>query len=129
VFVPKEIPAAQQSIMSLTCPGAVGCPAGMAFQTRVIVGAHPTIAPQIFGGENRALFTYVWRIESSGTSGRARQQGGGHGGVHRGRQRRSPAGPVPLGTEWRSPRDRVGQLHGPERGHSGRRHLGRGRRA
>ena len=74
VFVPKEIPDAQQSIMTLTCPGTVGCPAGMAFTTRVVVGAHPTVAPLIMNGENRALFTYVWRIESSGTSGRARQQ-------------------------------------------------------
>ena len=74
VFVPKEIPDAQQSVLTLTCPGAAGCPAGMAFTTRVIVGAHPTIPPQIMNGENRALFTYVWRIESSGTSGRARQQ-------------------------------------------------------
>jgi hypothetical protein len=74
LFVPKEIPDAQQSIMTLTCPGAAGCPAGMAFTTRVIVGAHPTIPPQVMNGENRALFTYVWRIESSGTSGRARQQ-------------------------------------------------------
>jgi hypothetical protein len=74
VFVPKEIPDAQQSIMTLTCPGAAGCPSGMAFTTRVIVGAHPTIPPLVMNGENRALFTYVWRIESSGTSGRARQQ-------------------------------------------------------
>jgi hypothetical protein len=74
VFVPKEIPDAQQSVLTLTCPGTVGCPAGMSFTTRVIVGAHPTIPPQVMNGENRALFTYVWRIESSGTSGRARQQ-------------------------------------------------------
>jgi hypothetical protein len=74
VFVPKEIPDAQQAVLTLTCPGTVGCPAGMSFATRVIVGAHPTIDPLIMNGENRALFTYVWRIESSGTSGRARQQ-------------------------------------------------------
>jgi hypothetical protein len=74
VFDPKEIPDAQQAVLTLTCPGATGCPANMAFTTRVIVGAHPTIGPQVMNGENRALFTYVWRIESSGTSGRARQQ-------------------------------------------------------
>jgi hypothetical protein len=74
VFVPKEIPDAQQNVLTLTCPGTTGCPSGMAFTTRVIVGAHPTIPPLVMNGENRALFTYVWRIESSGTSGRARQQ-------------------------------------------------------
>jgi hypothetical protein len=74
VFVPKEIPDAQQAVLTLTCPGTTGCPSGMAFTTRVVVGAHPTIPPQVMNGENRALFTYVWRIESSGTSGRARQQ-------------------------------------------------------
>ena len=74
VFVPKEIPDAQQNVLTLTCPGTVGCLACTAFTTRVIVGAHPTIEPLVMNGENRALFTYVWRIESSGTSGRARQQ-------------------------------------------------------
>jgi hypothetical protein len=68
------IPDAQQSVLTLTCPGTTGCPANMAFTTRVIVGTHPTIPPAITNGGNGALFTYVWRIESSGTSGRARQQ-------------------------------------------------------
>ena len=40
----------------------------------MIVGTHPTIPPAITNGGLGAVFTYVWRIESSGTSGRARQQ-------------------------------------------------------
>jgi hypothetical protein len=69
-----NIPDAQQTVMTITCPGTAGCPANLSFTTRVIVGAHPTKPPVITGGGNAALFTYVWRIESSGTAGRARQQ-------------------------------------------------------
>ena len=69
-----NIPDAQQTVMTITCPGTGGCPANLAFTTRVIVGTHPTKPPVVTGGGNRAVFTYVWRIESSGTSGRARQQ-------------------------------------------------------
>ncbi|HWC04073.1 MAG TPA: hypothetical protein VHF87_15045 [Methylomirabilota bacterium] len=69
-----NIPDAQQTVMTITCPGTAACPPNMAFTTRVIVGTHPTIPPAITNGGNGALFTYVWRIESSGTSGRARQQ-------------------------------------------------------
>jgi hypothetical protein len=69
-----DIPDAQQAVLTITCPGTAGCPANMAFTTRVIVSTHPTIPPTITSGGNAALFTYVWRIESSGTSGRARQQ-------------------------------------------------------
>jgi hypothetical protein len=69
-----NIPDAQQTVMTITCPGTVGCPANMAFTTRVIVSTHPTRPPVITAGGNGALFTYVWRIESSGTAGRARQQ-------------------------------------------------------
>ena len=68
------IPDAQQTVMTITCPGTAGCPANLTFTTRVIVGVHPTKPPVVTGGGNRAVFTYVWRIESSGTSGRARQQ-------------------------------------------------------
>ena len=47
----------------------------MAFTTRVIVSTHPTKPPVITaGGQQGPVFTYVWRIESSGTAGRARQQ-------------------------------------------------------
>ena len=69
-----NIPDAQQTVLTITCPGTAGCPANLAFTTRVIVGTHPTKPPVITGGGNAALFTYVWRIESSGTAGRARQQ-------------------------------------------------------
>jgi hypothetical protein len=69
-----NIPDAQQTVLAITCPGTPGCPANLNFTTRVIVGTHPTIPPAITNGGNGALFTYVWRIESSGTSGRARQQ-------------------------------------------------------
>jgi hypothetical protein len=69
-----NIPDDQQAVLTITCPGTAGCPANVAFTTRVIVGTHPTIPPAIVSGGNGALFTYVWRIESSGTSGRARQQ-------------------------------------------------------
>jgi len=69
-----NIPDAQQVVLTITCPGTAGCPTNMAFNTRVIVGTHPTKPPVITGGGNAALFTYVWRIESTGTSGRARQQ-------------------------------------------------------
>ena len=74
--VTRQIDDALQNVLTLTCPGAAGCPANMAFTTRVIVSAHPTTAPTIRGGLNSvdAVFRYVWRIESSGTSGRARQQ-------------------------------------------------------
>jgi hypothetical protein len=68
------IPDAQQVALVLTCPGMAGCPANATFTTRVVVGAHPTIPPALLSGGNGALFTYVWRIESSGTAGRARQQ-------------------------------------------------------
>ena len=74
VFVPKEIPDTQQTVMTITCPGTAGCPANLAFTTRVIVGTHPTIPPAITNGGLGAVFTYVWRIESSATAGRARQQ-------------------------------------------------------
>ena len=69
-----NIPDAQQTVMTITCPGTTGCPANLAFTTRVIVGTHPTIPPAITNGGLGAVFTYVWRIESSGTAGRARQQ-------------------------------------------------------
>ncbi len=69
-----SIPDAQQTVMTITCPGTGGCPANLAFTTRVIVSTHPTIPPAITNGGLGAVFTYVWRIESSGTSGRARQQ-------------------------------------------------------
>lgn len=69
-----NIPDAQQVVMTITCPGMTGCPANAVFTTRVIVGTHPTKPPVITGGGSRALFTYVWRIESTGTAGRARQQ-------------------------------------------------------
>jgi hypothetical protein len=69
-----NIPDAQQTVLTITCPGTAGCPTGLAFTTRVIVGTHPTIPPAITNGGLGAVFTYVWRIESSGTSGRARQQ-------------------------------------------------------
>ncbi len=69
-----SIPDAQQVVLSITCPGTAGCPANMAFSTKVIVGTHPTKPPVITGGGNAALFTYVWRVESTGTAGRARQQ-------------------------------------------------------
>jgi hypothetical protein len=69
-----NIPDAQQTVLTITCPGTAGCPANMAFTTRVIVSTHPTIPPAVTNGGNGALFTYVWRIESSGTAGRARQQ-------------------------------------------------------
>jgi hypothetical protein len=74
--VTRQIDDGLQNVMTLTCPGAAGCPANMAFTTRVIVSVHPTIAPAIRGGPNSvdAVLTYVWRIESSGTAGRARQQ-------------------------------------------------------
>jgi hypothetical protein len=65
---------AQQTVLTITCPGTAGCPANLAFTTRVIVGTHPTIPPAITNGGLGAVFTYVWRIESSGTAGRARQQ-------------------------------------------------------
>jgi Tfp pilus assembly protein PilX len=68
------IPDAQQTVMTITCPGTAGCPTGLSFTTRVIVGTHPTIPPAITNGGLGAVFTYVWRIESSGTAGRARQQ-------------------------------------------------------
>jgi len=76
-----NIPDAQQTVMTITCPGTAGCPANLSFTTRVIVGAHPTKPPVITGGGNAALFTYVWRIESSGTAGRARQQAIGDAGL------------------------------------------------
>ena len=69
-----NIPDAQQTVLTITCPGTAGCPANLAFTTRVIVGTHPTIPPVITNGGIGAVFTYVWRIESSGTAGRARQQ-------------------------------------------------------
>ena len=69
-----NIPDAQQTVLTITCPGTAGCPANLAFTTRVIVGTHPTIPPSITNGGLGAVFTYVWRIESSGTAGRARQQ-------------------------------------------------------
>jgi hypothetical protein len=69
-----NIPDAQQALLTITCPGTAGCPANMSFTTRVIVGTHPTIPPSITNGGLGAVFTYVWRIESSGTAGRARQQ-------------------------------------------------------
>src|SRR5262245_29898616 len=69
-----NIPDAQQALLTITCPGAAGCPSNLAFTTRVIVSTHPTKPPVITGGGNAALFTYVWRIESTGTAGRARQQ-------------------------------------------------------
>ena len=69
-----DIPDGQQSVLTITCPGTAGCPANMAFTTNVIVSTHPTIPPAITNGGNGALFTYVWRIESSGTAGRARQR-------------------------------------------------------
>ena len=69
-----NIPDAQQTVLTITCPGMAGCPANMAFTTRVIVSTHPTIPPNITNFGNGALFTYVWRIESSGTAGRARQR-------------------------------------------------------
>lgn len=69
-----NIADAQQTVMMITCPGTAGCPANLAFTTRVIVSTHPTIPPAITNGGLGAVFTYVWRIESSGTSGRARQQ-------------------------------------------------------
>jgi hypothetical protein len=65
---------AQQTVMTITCPGTAGCPTNLSFTTRVIVGTHPTIPPAITNGGLGAVFTYVWRIESSGTAGRARQQ-------------------------------------------------------
>jgi hypothetical protein len=68
------IPDAQQTVMTITCPGTAGCPANLTFTTRVIVGTHPTIPPSVTNGGLGAVFTYVWRIESSGTAGRARQQ-------------------------------------------------------
>jgi hypothetical protein len=72
----KQITDNLQSVLTLTCPGTAGCPANMVFTARVIVSAHPTIPPAIMPGTDvvGALFTYVWRIESSGTAGRARQQ-------------------------------------------------------
>jgi hypothetical protein len=73
--VTKQINDNLQNVLTLTCPGTTGCPANMAFTTRVIVSAHPTIPPAVMTGANvGATFTYVWRIESSGTAGRARQQ-------------------------------------------------------
>jgi hypothetical protein len=69
-----NIPDDQQAVLTITCPGAAGCPANVAFTTRVVVSTHPGIPPAITNGGNAALFTYVWRIESTGTSGRARQQ-------------------------------------------------------
>jgi hypothetical protein len=70
----KQITDSLQNVLTITCPGTAGCPATMAFTTRVIVSAHPTKPPVITAGGNGARFTYVWRIESSGTAGRARQQ-------------------------------------------------------
>jgi hypothetical protein len=61
------IPDAQQVALTLTG-------ASPAYTTRVMVGVHPTIAPVITSGGAGALFTYVWRIESTGTSGQALQQ-------------------------------------------------------
>ena len=70
----KQITDSLQNVLTITCPGTAGCPASMAFTTRVIVSTHPTKPPVITAGGNGARFTYVWRIESSGTAGRARQQ-------------------------------------------------------
>jgi hypothetical protein len=70
----KQITDSLQNVLTITCPGTAGCPANMAFTTRVIVSTHPTKPPVITAGGNGARFTYVWRIESSGTAGRARQQ-------------------------------------------------------
>jgi hypothetical protein len=61
---------AQQVVLTLT-PGA-GSP--LDYGTRVIVGVHPAIPPLIRAGGTSAEFTYVWRVESSGTAGRALQQ-------------------------------------------------------
>jgi hypothetical protein len=70
----RQIADSLQNVLTIMCPGATGCPANMAFTTRVIVSTHPTRPPVITAGGNGARFTYVWRIESSGTAGRARQQ-------------------------------------------------------
>jgi hypothetical protein len=70
----RQITDSLQNVLTITCPGTAGCPANMAFTTRVVVSTHPTKPPVITAGGNGARFTYVWRIESSGTAGRARQQ-------------------------------------------------------
>lgn len=62
-----NIPDAQEVVLTLT--GTTP-----AYTTRVIVGVHPTVPPVITSGGTAATFTYVWRVESSGTSGRALQQ-------------------------------------------------------
>jgi hypothetical protein len=69
-----NVPDAQQNVLTITCPGTAGCPANLTFTTRVIVGTHPTTPPVVTGGGLAAVFTYVWRVESTGTAGRARQQ-------------------------------------------------------
>jgi hypothetical protein len=61
------IPDAQQVILPLTGTDPT-------YTTYVIVGVHPTIPPVIANGGTTAKFTYVWRIESTGTAGQARQQ-------------------------------------------------------
>jgi hypothetical protein len=70
----KQIADNLQSLLTITCPGMAGCPANTAFTTRVIVSSHPDQPPDVRDQGHRVLFTYVWRIESSGTAGRARQQ-------------------------------------------------------
>jgi hypothetical protein len=64
------IPDTQQAIMLLDSTNGAALP----YTTRVIVGSHPAQPPAITNGGTSALYTYVWRIESSGTSGRALQQ-------------------------------------------------------
>lgn len=62
-----NIPDAQQAVLTLTSTNPP-------YTTRVIVGSHPAQPPVITNGGLGADFTFVWRIESSGTSGRAQQQ-------------------------------------------------------
>jgi hypothetical protein len=64
------IPDSQQVTIALD--GTSG--SGLHYTTRIIVGSHPARPPAIAGDGTSALFTYVWRIESTGTSGRGPEQ-------------------------------------------------------
>jgi hypothetical protein len=59
-----EIPDGQQVVLTLTGTSPT-------YTARVIVGVPPAALPVISNGGTSALFTYMWRIESTGTGGRA----------------------------------------------------------
>jgi hypothetical protein len=59
-----EIPDDQQVVLTLQ-------QVDPAYTVRIVVGVPPLVPPVVTNGGTGAVFTYVWRIESTGTSGRA----------------------------------------------------------